>query len=101
MATSSLTDSIAIASPTIWRMVSLELVLVAGQHASVDAGHGLARDDVVLVAGVEHRRVGGVLQSGPDEQAERAEVLDRDLRGGGTAGDHLLAPSTPVATTAP
>ena len=37
-----------------------ELVLVARQEPAVDRGGGLAGDHVHLVAGVEHRRVGGV-----------------------------------------
>ena len=49
------------------------------KRQSMNASRGL-RDDVVLVAGLEHRRVGGVAQRGADDPGERAELGQRRLR---------------------
>ena len=50
-----------------------EVVAVAGEEAAVQGRGGLLRDDVVLVPGVEHRDVGGVLQRSADEAGGRTD----------------------------
>ncbi len=57
-----------------------QLVLVAGQEAAVDVGRRVLRDDVVLVAGVEHRHVAGVLQRAAHETLRAAEVVEQPSR---------------------
>src|SRR3954447_11163384 len=52
----------------------LELLLLAVEEAPVDGGAGRAGDDVGLVAGVEHRRVGGVAQGRADHAGDAAEA---------------------------
>src|SRR4051794_26596028 len=58
----------------------LELLLLPVQEAAVDGGRRRAGDDVGLVAGVEHRGVGGVAQGGADHAADRAQPGQRLLR---------------------
>ncbi len=59
--------------------LELPLGLEAGQEPAVDHRRRPAGDDVVLVAGVEHRRVGGVAQRGADDAGQRPEQRDGGL----------------------
>ena len=59
--------------------LALELLLLAVEEAAVDGRAGRAGDDVGLVAGVEHRRVGRVAQGRADHPADAAEPGQRLL----------------------
>ena len=50
---------------------------MTGQEAAVDVGRRVLGDDVVLVAGVEHRDVAGVLQRAAHEALRAAEVAEQ------------------------
>ena len=66
--------------------LALERRLPAGQHTAVDDRLGGGRDDVGLVAGLEHRRVGGVAQRRADDAGDRAQLGDRARPGPGVDG---------------
>ena len=57
-----------------------ERLLPARDDPAVDHGLGRGRDDVGLVAGGEHRRVGGVADGRPDDPRQRAELAQRALQ---------------------
>src|SRR3954451_1529719 len=57
--------------------LALELLLLAVEEAPVDGGGRRPGDDVGLVAGVEHRRVGGVAESRTDHPADRTQPGER------------------------
>ena len=54
-----------------------QVVVVAGQEPAVERGAGALRDDVVLVAGLGHGEVRGVLQRPADEALGAAEVVEQ------------------------
>ena len=56
--------------------LTLEGGLPPGQHPAVDDCLGGGRDDVGLVAGLEHGRVGGVAQRGAEHAGHRPEFGD-------------------------
>jgi len=57
-----------------------QLVLVTRQESTVQGCGGGLRDDIVLVAGLEHRQRGGVLQGAEDEPAGPSQVSQNRLR---------------------
>ena len=58
-------------------MVASSSSSVARQEAAVDVGRRVLWDDVVLVAGVEHRHVAGVLQGSSHEPLGATEVVEQ------------------------
>lgn len=66
-----------------------ELLLAARHDPSVDVGGGAAGDDVDLVSGVQHRRVGAVADGGPDQGRGRAEPVEQRVHVGQVGGQVL------------
>ncbi len=56
-----------------------ELLLGARQVPAVDVGDRLPRDDVQLVTGVQHGRVGTVADGRLDQLGGRAELLQQPV----------------------